>query len=280
MATYAIGDIQGCYDALQQLLDKLTFNPKQDTLWLVGDLVNRGSQSLQVLRFIKSLGTSAICVLGNHDIQLLAIAHGNNQHASRHDTLDDIMAAPDRDELINWLRFRPFFHHDVGLKCSLVHAGLPPQWDLTTTLACAAELEQVFQGADHTRFFSDHLYGKRLDSWQADSRGWKRHRFILACFTRLRYCNDQGELLMKNKLSPHMKQADNVYPWYQCPNRQSQALRIIFGHWSTLGHYSDGQVFALDTGCLWGGELTALCLETEQITSVPCQAQKNPADFK
>ena len=280
MATYAIGDIQGCYTALIQLLERLKFNPQKDKLWLVGDLVNRGSQSLEVLRFIKNLGDAAITVLGNHDIHLLAIAYGNTKHLKKQDTLNDILAAPDKDELIDWLRHRPFFHQNKKLGYSMIHAGLAPQWTLKTAKRCARELEAQLQDPKHYQNFIQNLFGEQLETWDKHSQGWLRWRFSLACFTRLRYCSAEGILLMDHKHHPQQTHTvKNCYPWFACPNRKSKGKRIIFGHWSTLGLHQHKKTYALDSGCLWGGQLTAFCLETQKITQINCQASQDPHHF-
>ncbi len=279
MATYAIGDVQGCYSALMRLLDVLNYNPKRDRLWFAGDLVNRGPESLAVLRFVKDQGEAAISVLGNHDIHLLAVAYGNVKHLRKQDTLDGILAAPDRDELIDWLRHRPFLHHDKSLGYSMVHAGLPPQWSLKTAKRCARELEAQLQG-EHYQYFIEHMFGEQLETWDKNAEDWLRWRFSLACFTRLRYCSKQGHLLMKNKQHPStLTPEDNCYPWFICPKRKSKGKRIIFGHWSTLGLHQQKKTWGLDSGCLWGGQLTAFCLETKKITQVDCQVAQDPMAF-
>jgi bis(5'-nucleosyl)-tetraphosphatase (symmetrical) len=254
MALYAIGDIQGCYDELQRLLDKLRFDAHVDQLWLVGDLVNRGPKSLEVLRFVKSLGDGAITVLGNHDLHLLAIAAGIDR-AKHDDTIGSILTAPDRDELLNWLRQRPLLHHDAMRGYALLHAGLPPQWDLAQAQRCAAEVEAMLRSNEHQEFFQ-HMYGNEPDLWCEDLSGWARLRFIVNCFTRLRYVDDAGRVLHKDKGAPHTRR--HLTPWFRAAERKSSATKIIFGHWSTLGLVLEHNVYALDTGCVWGGALTAL----------------------
>ena len=261
MAVYAIGDIQGCYDELMALLEKIEFNPDKDKLWFAGDLVNRGPKSLEVLRFVKSLGERAVTVLGNHDLHLLALSQGNRSHY-KHGTLDKILHAPDRDDLIDWLRHRPLMHHSDKRGYSLIHAGLPPQWDLDTAKACARELEQTLRGPGFHDFCQE-MYGNQPDRWRDDMKGVDRLRFITNAFTRLRYCTKDGRLSLRDKGSPG-SQSNGALPWFTVAGRASRDNRIIFGHWSTLGYHQSGNVWCLDSGCLWGGELTALRVRKSQ----------------
>ncbi|MGD8559775.1 MAG: symmetrical bis(5'-nucleosyl)-tetraphosphatase [Gammaproteobacteria bacterium] len=279
MATYAIGDVQGCYDELQALLDQVKFDFRHDTLWLAGDLVNRGPRSLEVLRFIKSLGECAVTVLGNHDLHLLVRAHGY-EPAKKGDTLDTILDAPDRDELLAWLRQRPLMHHDPHRQISLIHAGLAPQWTLQDAIACAREAEQVLSNDDRFHEFLEHMYGNNPDHWDHHLQHWDRMRFIINCFTRLRYVDNRGRLKLKAKGAPGSQPPDCM-PWFLAPQRQSKNDRLLFGHWSTLGFYCGDNVVALDTGCLWGGKLTAvnvdevIALGKVEPVSINCkQAQK------
>ena len=269
MATYAIGDIQGCFDALEFLLEKICFNPKKDTLWLAGDLVNRGDKSLETLRYIKSLGDSAVCVLGNHDLTLLAISEGCKK--VKNHTMDNILEAPDREELLDWLRHRPLLHHDKKLGYTMVHAGLPPQWDLKLARQCAREVEQVLQGSDYHKFL-EHMFGDKPKKWHNELESWDRLRFITNSFTRMRYCKPGGKLNFTDK-GAIGTQKEGYIPWYEVPDRKSNDLKIIFGHWSTLfGHTSHPNVFALDTGCLWGGSLTAMRLDGEtEFCTIECE---------
>jgi bis(5'-nucleosyl)-tetraphosphatase (symmetrical) len=278
MAIFAVGDIQGCYDDLRRLLDRLDFNPAEDRLWLTGDLVNRGPKSLETLRFVKGLGERAICVLGNHDLHLLAVAAG---HATLRpsDTLDAILAAQDRDDLLAWLRTRPLLYHDGALGYTLVHAGLPPQWDLTTAQACARELEAVLCGPDAAEFFT-HMYGDQPDRWSPKLSGMARLRFIVNCFTRLRFVGPEGQLDLKHKGKPGSQSAGFV-PWFEAPARASASLHVLFGHWSTLGEVTGQTVYALDTGCVWGGRLSALRLDGDDSGawySVDCPGVLRPGE--
>ncbi|HWP94996.1 MAG TPA: symmetrical bis(5'-nucleosyl)-tetraphosphatase [Gammaproteobacteria bacterium] len=270
MAVYAIGDIQGCHDELRALLARLDFDPQRDRLWFTGDLVNRGPHSLAVLRFVKALGERAVTVLGNHDLHLLAVAAGARPLKAR-DTFGDVLAAPDREPLLEWLRHRPLLHHDESLGWTLVHAGLPPQWDLAQARACAAELEAVLRGP-HWREFLHEMYGNEPDRWSDTLTGKARLRFIVNAFTRLRYCSADGRLDLATKLAPG-SQPEGFMPWFEVPGRASAVLRIVFGHWSTLGPVTAPNLLPLDTGCVWGGALTARRLDGDGATvAVACRA--------
>jgi bis(5'-nucleosyl)-tetraphosphatase (symmetrical) len=267
MATYAIGDVQGCFNELMRLLDRIHFDEKKDTLWFAGDMVNRGSQSLDVLRFIKSLGDKHKTVLGNHDLHLLAVAYGSPLHSN--DTFDAILTAPDREELIHWLRCRPLFFYDENLGYGIAHAGLAPSWDLHTALRLAHEVEVMLQSAS-SQFFLKTMYGNQPDYWEENLSGRERLRCIINYFTRMRLCYPNGRLelaykgLLKDK-------PDDLVPWFQVPERLNKELKIIFGHWAALGGRTDvPRVYALDTGCVWGNSLTALRLEDEQRFSIEC----------
>ncbi len=269
MAIYAIGDVQGCFDCLRRLLDAIKFDPATDKIWLAGDLVNRGPNSLEVLRFIKSLGSSAISVLGNHDLHLIANAYGKGKLRSR-DTLQPVLDAPDCDELIDWLRFRPLFH--VKQSFALVHAGIAPQWTLNDAGKYALEVESVLQ-SDQIDGFIEHMYGNEPTMWSQYLAGWERLRFITNVFTRMRYCTHNGSLEMKAKHSP-TKKADQLIPWFEMKNRQITKATIVFGHWSTLGLNVNQNIISLDTGCVWGGSLTAVRLdESRQVFQVHCNKE-------
>lgn len=270
MATYAIGDIQGCFDEFRRLLDALAFDPVKDKIWLVGDLVNRGPSSLETLRFIRDLEDSALTVLGNHDLHLLALAAGNTKQAKK-SNLDDVLFAPDRDELIHWLRHRPLMHFDTRKDFALIHAGLPPQWDLMEALECAREVEDALQGPSHIDFLHE-MYGNEPTRWSRSLTGMDRLRFITNCFTRLRYCDSKGNLALKEK-APLGSASNEYLPWFQVPGRASSDIRIIFGHWSTLGYAVRGNAWALDSGCVWKGRLTAIRVQKKKSIrpiSIPC----------
>ena len=278
MAVFAVGDIQGCYDELRQALDAVAFDPAKDQLWCVGDLVNRGPKSLETLRFVRGLGSAAICVLGNHDLHLLALAAGNARHENE-DSLKAVLDAPDRDELLHWLRYRPLAHHDPALDWLMVHAGLPPQWDLDTTLSCAREVEAVLRGDGHRDYFLQ-MYGNKPNRWDPALHGMERWRFITNCLTRLRFCGPDGRLTLKEKGPPGSQKAGRL-PWFEHPQRVSRDQRIVFGHWSTLGYAARHNVWALDTGCLWGGALTLLRLDEAppQPHSTRCPGFQDPVRF-
>lgn len=276
MATYAIGDIQGCYRELQRLLEKLDFDPRRDYLWLAGDLVNRGPESLEVLRFVKALGDHAITVLGNHDLHLLALNFDKHHHFRSNASLQPILDAPDRAELIEWLRHRPLQHFDPALGVTMVHAGLPPQWDQETAVRCAREVEKVLQGPRYLDFL-EHMYGNKPDRWSEDLSGWDRLRFIVNCFTRLRYCTADGTLDFRQKGKPRGEET-HYFPWFEVPGRRSAGMKIVFGHWSTLGLYMGNGVCGIDTGCLWGGTLSALRLDdgSDEVTMIQCPGAVQP----
>lgn len=269
MSVYAIGDVQGCLDDLKRLLEKLNFDVRRDTLWFTGDLVNRGPKSLETLRFVKSLGDAAVTVLGNHDLHLIAVSL-NVRKAHKKDTLEAVLKAPDRDELIAWLRHRPLFHYD-GDYC-LLHAGVPPQWDFALTAELAQEAEEVLRSENFKAFFFE-MYNDEPAQWSSELRGTEKIRFIVNCLTRMRYCDASGRLDLKEKGAPGT-QPKHLLPWFQIPNRKSTAMKIIFGHWSTLGYYQGSHCLAIDTGCLWGGALTAVRLAAlpEKI-SVSCRGE-------
>jgi len=267
MAVYAIGDLQGCLPSLQELLERLHFDPGQDRLWFVGDLVNRGPKSLETLRFVRDLGDAATTVLGNHDLHLLAIAQGLRPHTGK-DNITDILVAPDRDELFDWIRRQPLMHHDPELEFTLVHAGLAPDWDLASAQQCAREVEAILVSDDYRDFIAD-MYGDEPDYWQADVGGMQRWRYIINCFTRLRFCDHDGRLALKAKGAP--QQHPKLLPWFRVPGRRNADLRIVFGHWSTLGAYHEDNIYCLDSGCVWGREMTALRLDAEpEWVSVAC----------
>lgn len=273
MAVYAIGDIQGCHEEFQALLAKVAFVPGRDRLWLTGDLVNRGPLSLETLRTLRNLGESAICVLGNHDLHLLAVAEGISK--TRHkDTFSDVLEAPDRDELLTWLRHRPLLHQGNGHY--LVHAGLPPQWTLDEAMMHAQEVSLALQGDGYVEFLF-HMYGDQPDQWSDSLQGWNRLRFIVNCLTRLRYCSLDGRTEFRQKGKPG-SQPKTLIPWFRAPSRRNAVpgQRIVFGHWSTLGFHVEDNVICLDTGCLWGGELTALRIDDGSLRrfSVPSKHRK------
>ena len=276
MSTYAIGDIQGCYTELQNLLNEINFNEKNDQLWFAGDLVNRGPKSLQTLRFIKSLGASAKIVLGNHDLHLIA-ASKNIRPISNKDTIKEILTADDADELINWLKSRPLLLTDTDLGFTMVHAGIAPQWTLDAAKNFAKECESILQNEKIDDFLM-HMYGDTPNIWSDSIEGYARQRFIINCFTRIRFCTIDGALDLDIKVAPG-SQKKSLIPWYALPNRKTIDNKIIFGHWSTIhlgseNNFKKYNVYPIDTGCLWGGQLTAMRLDDEKIFSVTSEQSK------
>ena len=265
MATFAIGDVQGCFDELERLLGEVGFSPARDRLWVVGDLVNRGPRSLAVVRFVKGLGDRAVVVQGNHDLHLLAFAAG---HAKRRadDTFDDLLAAPDCAPLLDWLRFRPMLH--VEDEYVMVHAGLLPSWSVTQAHDLAAEVEAELRSKRYRLFLAE-LYGSRPDTWRDDLRGMDRLRVIVNAMTRMRFCTAEGvmELGVKGELE---KAPPGYLPWFEVPGRKTRGVPIVCGHWSALGLRLTPDLLALDTACVWGGSLTAVRLEDHRVFEVPC----------
>jgi bis(5'-nucleosyl)-tetraphosphatase (symmetrical) len=274
MAVYAVGDLQGCYDELRRLLERLNFDPARDRLWLTGDLVNRGPASLAVLRFVRGLGDAATVVLGNHDLHLLAVAR-TPKRLKRSDTLTEVLEAPDRDELLAWLAALPLAHFDPGLGTAMVHAGLAPEWDIPTTLALAREVGAALAGEPESFFGS--MYGDEPDHWSDALHGADRLRFAVNCLTRLRVVTPDGRLVLAHK-GTLAKAPDGSVAWFRAPGRRSLGTRIVFGHWSALGYYDGDGVLGLDTGCAWGAELTAVRLDAPMSpVHLPC-AEGRPFD--
>ena len=268
MATYAIGDIQGCFDELRRLVDSFAFNPARDRIWFVGDLVNRGPKSLQVLRFVRALGERAISVLGNHDLHLLVVAAGLGK-PRLDDTLADVLAAPDRDELLAWLRARPLLHREGDYL--LVHAGLLPAWDEAQAERLAREVEGLLGGPGHREFLR-HLYGSQPDHWSDDLDGADRTRVIVNAMTRMRFCDNAG--VMEFKTKGEMAAAPAGYlPWFEVPGRAASRSTIICGHWSALGVKLAPKLLMLDSGCVWGRNLTAIRLDDRRLFQVGCGAR-------
>jgi bis(5'-nucleosyl)-tetraphosphatase (symmetrical) len=265
MAIYAVGDVQGCYNELMRLLEEIHFDAAADRLWLVGDLVNRGPDSLKVLRLIKSLGESAITVLGNHDLHLLAVSV-DAAAQSRSDTLDEVLNAPDRDELLHWLRHQRLLH--VQDNYVLVHAGLLPQWNVAQAGSLAREVEAALQGEEYAISLK-RMYGNTPHNWDDGLAGFKRLRVILNAFTRMRICTKNGRMEFKYKGEVQNIPASYM-PWFDIPRRASRDATVIFGHWSALGLLHRKNLIALDTGCLWGGPMSAMRLEDRQLFQVSC----------
>jgi bis(5'-nucleosyl)-tetraphosphatase (symmetrical) len=274
MATYAIGDIQGCYDPLRYLLDDIRFDPRCDTLWLTGDLVNRGPKSLKTLRFVRSLGDAAITVLGNHDLHLLALANEIIDIGSRFETLEKILRAPDRDDLIHWLRHRPLAHYDEDLDTLLVHAGTHPKWSVSKTMARAAEVENALQSKKYEMVL-EKMYGNTPRKWAGDLKGYRRLRFIINTFTRMRMMTGRMGLNFTHTGSPWNARKD-LQAWFRIEARATKGTRVVFGHWSALGLVVLPELISLDTGCVWGRELTAVRLDKRvpRVFQVPRDRSK------
>jgi bis(5'-nucleosyl)-tetraphosphatase (symmetrical) len=275
MATYAIGDVQGCFAALRALMEEIEFDARRDRLWFVGDLVNRGPRSLEVLRFVRDLGERAVTVLGNHDLHLVMVSEGfGRKHAE--DTLDEILGAPDRDELLAWVRRQPLIH--IQDEYLVVHAGLLPQWSAGRARELAGEAEQALQCADHRDFLA-HLYGSEPPRWDDALRGWDRLRVIVNAMTRMRFCTASGTMEFKVK-GPVSAAPAGFMPWFDVPDRASRDHVVICGHWSALGFRQEPNLLALDSGCLWGGMLTAIRLEDRRLFQVRCPRLVEPAGWK
>ena len=262
MATYAVGDVQGCRAELEALLELIAFDEANDELWLVGDLINRGPDSLGTLRLVRKLGSAARIVLGNHDLHFLAVHYANHK-VRRSDTLDELLGAPDVDELANWLRARPLVHHDPALGWLMVHAGVPPDWDLQTLLALAGEAQACYSGDEGEAFFAQ-MYGNEPARFSSDLTGLSRVRCVVNHLTRMRVLDAALGMDFAVK-GPPVDLAEGMAPWFARSRAQPLGARVVFGHWAALqGETGNADVVALDTGCVWGRELTAMCLETEQ----------------
>lgn len=270
MAVYAIGDLQGCYDSFCRLLDKLEFDPQSDRIWLTGDLVNRGPKSLKTLRYVRSLGESVVTVLGNHDLHLLALANEIRFSNNHYDSLWKVLAADDSAVLLDWLRQRPLAHFDAELNTLMVHAGVPPQWDVPQTLVRAAEVEQCLRSDDYIAFLKK-MYGDKPSKWSEDLTGNKRLRVIVNCLTRMRMIRPNGRLNLTHAGPPEAASRDLI-PWFEAPDAAWRGTRIVVGHWSALGLVIRPDIIALDTGCVWGRQLTAVKLTRKaKVTKVNCR---------
>ena len=271
MATYAIGDVQGCVEPLKDLLDRIGFDRARDRLWFVGDLVNRGPDSLATLRLVRDLGESAVTVLGNHDFHLLAVAAGKAKK-HRSDTLDQVLEAPDREQLLTWLRQQPMLH--VEGDRAMVHAGLLPQWSVAEARALAQEVEAQLRGDNWIKFLAN-LYGDRPEAWSEDLRGADRLRVIVNAMARMRFCTAKGKIELRTK-GETANAPPGYFPWFDAPGRASRDHTLIFGHWSTLGLKLRPDLLALDSGCVWGGSLSAVRLEDRRLYQVPCSQCQVP----
>ncbi len=280
MATYAVGDIQGCLQPLKTLLRAVDFNPSRDVLWSVGDIINRGPRCLKTLRFLYEMRDSLVLVLGNHDLHLLAVAAGVRK-PSRSDTLEKILAAPDREQLLGWLVQRPLIHREYGH--TLVHAGIPPQWSIPYAIGRAREVENVLQSSDCTAFLKA-MYGNEPNIWFEELTGMTRLRVITNYLTRMRYCTANGALDLMSKGPRPDPDAGDVAPWFSHPNRAAADENILFGHWASLEGCTDiPHVIGLDSGCVWGGALSLYCLETGEMIRCRCKdgrARDEPQSVK
>jgi len=274
MTTYAIGDIQGCYDEFRRLLDLLNFNPSTDKLWITGDLVNRGPASLAVLKHVMSLKDAAIIVLGNHELHLLALSLNRELKPGKNDTLGEILNSPELREIIQWLRSKPLFYYDDELEFAMVHAGLPPEWSIKDALIHANELSQILSDEVEGKNFLRQMYGNEPSIWDESLRGVERWKFIADCLTRCRYLTPSGYLEFEEKRHPSLVK-DNLHPWYLMHNARWSGTPIVFGHWASLSVPKSislkHQIFPIDTGAVWGRDLTAMSLEDRELFSVPAK---------
>ena len=272
MATYAIGDLQGCYDPFRHLLDAIRFDPANDTLWLTGDLVNRGPKSLKTLRFVKSLGDSVVTVLGNHDLHLLALSQDAVPLSSRFESLEKTLAAPDIDELVHWLRHRPLAHYSKKFDTLLVHAGTHPAWTASKTIKRAAEVEDVLRGPKFANLLA-RMYGNRPTRWSGGLKGYSRLRFIINCLTRMRMLTHDLRLNMRATGAPWRAGKKSI-AWFDVDEPAWADTRIVFGHWSQLGLIVLPGLVSIDTGCVWGRQLTAVRIDRRvaRVFQVPGQA--------
>lgn len=267
MATYAIGDVQGCFDELHQLLEKFSYKKSQDRLWFVGDLVNRGPKSLEVVRFVKDLGDRAIVVLGNHDLHLVA-QHEGFERPRKDDTFRDVLDAPDARDLVAWLRQRPMMHAESSY--AMVHAGLLPQWSIDQALSLGKEVEHVLAAPTYREFLAN-MYGSKPERWDDALTGWDRLRVIVNAMTRMRFCDREGRMDLQGKGT---EPRNGYLRWYE--TRQQDERTIIFGHWSQLGLVLQNKLLGLDSGCVWGGALSALRLEDRTLYEVSCRGYHAP----
>ena len=270
---YLVGDVQGCDGALQQLLDEIDFSPSRDRLVLLGDLVNRGPASLAVLQRVAALGSAVTCLLGNHDLHLLAVAYGVRP-LKRGDTVADVLQSAQRDDWITWLRQQPLAHIEAGWLC--VHAGVVPQWDTAQTLALAAEVQGVLRSPDLPDFLRV-MYGDEPSRWTEQLQGVERWRFVINTLTRIRFCSADGTLDFKTKEGAGAA-LPGYQPWFDTPGRRTAAQPMAFGHWSTLGLVNRPDLLGLDTGCVWGGALTAVRVDggRREVFQVPCEQAQRP----
>ncbi len=271
MATYIIGDVHGCYDSLQKLLKKIDFQPNQDCLWFVGDVINRGPDSLKTLQFIMSLGDSAKMTLGNHEFHLLAAYAGLEKFKNKTDTLTPILEHKKVKKIINWLRRRPLIIRDKNLKIAMVHAGVPPQWNIKKAMKKANKVESVLTSKGWKKNIVKHFFGNSPNYWSKKLSRWEKIRYTVNCFARMRYCDANGTLDFDLKMHPDKTPKKSIYkPWFTWKNRKAGNYELFFGHWSTLGVIDAYNIHTTDTGCFWGNKLTAYCVENKQRITVNC----------
>ena len=281
MAIWAVGDLQGCYPELNRLLQRVKFDPAADHLWLCGDLVNRGGESLAVLRLLKSLGDRAIITLGNHDLSLLAVSVRDEESQARvNPDLRAVLFAEDRESILTWLRHRSLLHYDRTLDFCMVHAGLSPRWNLKQAERAANDVERMLRGPDHAKLLS-RMFGNRPAKWSPGLQGMDRQRATINVMTRMRFC-DVGGRIDFNAKGPPGTQRPGLYPWFAVPGMTRRTNRIVCGHWSALGRFAGLGLYALDTGCVWGGQLTALRLDCDDpwFVTVPAEPHRKPAPEK
>jgi bis(5'-nucleosyl)-tetraphosphatase (symmetrical) len=273
MATYIIGDIQGCYDPLQRLLDKVRFDPAADQLWCPGDLVNRGGQSLETLRLLQGLGERFTMTLGNHDLYLLKENWKFPDGGCSNRELDTILQAHDRHPLLDWLQNQPMALWSAQHEVLMVHAGVVPQWTVSQTLACASEVEQVLRSEKSAKFFSK-MNKNPIRRWRDDTRGWKRRRLISNILTRIRFCDSNGKIL-SSASGPPGSQPAPYKPWFKHKQRKTRKITVVFGHWAAVGLNIKKRLVCLDSGCVWGGRLSAFRLEDRTLFQVPGNYHKS-----
>jgi bis(5'-nucleosyl)-tetraphosphatase (symmetrical) len=272
MAVYAIGDVQGCYPELQRLLEKIRFDPANDRLWFCGDLVNRGGESLATLRLIHSLREQSVITLGNHDLSLLAIGQRREDAQQRvNPELREVLFAEDAPVLLEWMRMQKLLHHDEALGWTMIHAGLAPSWTLRQAQRAALEVERELGGPRHQRLLRN-LFGNRPPGWNNRLQGVERHRATINTLTRMRYCDVTGRIDFEGKGTPGT-QKPGMYPWFEVPGMRRRETKIVCGHWSALGRFAGLGIYAIDTGCVWGGQLTALRLDTPEPEYITVEAE-------